>query len=210
MGALPFLGRGGIGPRLSRCPLCLHKLTCPPRGGVTRNPADFTAAALWRGTAQATVTFNPGCRQPIRARVVSKPKISTSAKVKMEGERDAGERERCGAGERLGARRRRRRQGGQCRTVSALRGPSILLRDLLHRCNSCSGNGNATPPAGSTPGASATTFPVCPLISCRRGMQQCGSHFECKTGMCLAFLFSFCFPPFFLLHRCDRYQLEPG
>ncbi|KAG8573133.1 hypothetical protein GDO81_012299 [Engystomops pustulosus] len=34
-------------------------------------------------------------------------------------------------------------------------------------------------------------------------MQQCGSHFECKTGI------FFC-SPLFMRYRCDRYQLEPG
>ncbi|XP_043318271.1 translation initiation factor IF-2-like [Cervus canadensis] len=40
-----------------------------------------------RGAPRAAVTSDPARRQPIRAQVVSKPKISTSAKVKMEGSR---------------------------------------------------------------------------------------------------------------------------
>lgn len=60
------------------------------------------------------VTFNPGCRQPIRARLVSKPKISTSAKVKMEGEREAGERSAAVLeGGREGGRGRRQCVGGE-------------------------------------------------------------------------------------------------
>lgn len=38
----------------------------------------------WLGAATAAVTSDPALRQPIRVQLVSEPKISTSAKVKME------------------------------------------------------------------------------------------------------------------------------
>lgn len=60
----------------------------------------------WRGTARAAVTSDPARRQPIRAQVVSKPKISTSAKVKMEGSGARG-------GSPPGVPGGRRRRGGR-------------------------------------------------------------------------------------------------
>lgn len=60
------------------------------------------------------MTSDPARRQPIRAQVVSKPKISTSAKVKMEG---SGAERPGGAGPGvLGGRRRRGRLGSPRRT----------------------------------------------------------------------------------------------
>ncbi|XP_032142648.1 uncharacterized protein LOC116557286 [Sapajus apella] len=90
--------------------------------GTLQN-AGSLAPAGWPGTApgprrnrqpaRAAVTSDPARRQPIRAQVVSKPKISTSAKVKMEG---SGAEREGGAGPGMpGGRRWRGRLGNQRR-----------------------------------------------------------------------------------------------
>lgn len=91
------------------------------RGGVANGGAWPPSEAPWRGAATAAVTSDPARRWPIRARLVPEPKISTSAKVKME---------RGGAGRADGAaaagRDARPRRSGRPGAPAARGGPVAL------------------------------------------------------------------------------------
>lgn len=122
----------------------------PARGGRGAWPARGAwppSEAPWRGAATAAVTSDPARRWPIRARLVPEPKISTSAKVKMER---GGARRADGAV--VAGRDARPHRGGR-RGAPAERGGPVALGGAADRC--AAAEGGVAPARREGPGPAA-------------------------------------------------------